>query len=249
MTEFSNKVAVITGGTSGIGLATAKRFMEAGAKVIVTTRTVAGAEAGREALGNTAEVVVADASTEEGNTTLFEHIRHTRGRLDVLFLNAGVARFGPLDQLSADDFEASFRVNVLGPWLAIRSAPALMDRGGSIVLNTSVNNSIGMPGSSIYAATKAALRSLARTTSAELIGQGIRVNAVSPGPTETPIYGKLGMSAEQLQAFAKQVASQIPVGRFGRPDEIAAAVHFLASDESSFVVGAELVADGGMTQL
>lgn len=249
MARLSGKIALITGGTTGIGLATARTFLREGATVIVTGRNPETLEAARAELGEGAEVLASDAGDADAIRALFAHIHDRYGRLDVLFLNAGVARFAPWAEHSLADFDLQFAVNVRGPWLAIQAALPLLSPGASVLVNTSVVNQMGMPGASAYAASKAALRSLVRTAAAELGPRGVRVNAVSPGPVDTPIYGKLGLTAEAVTAFAEGVQSQIPLGRFGRSEELAQAALFLASPESSFVHGAELAVDGGMGQV
>jgi NAD(P)-dependent dehydrogenase (short-subunit alcohol dehydrogenase family) len=249
MGKLTGKTALITGGTTGIGLESARLFAEEGARVFVTGQSADSVANAKKALGSTAEVIRSDSGDSSQLQQLFAHIQKQAGALDVLFLNAGIAKFAPIPALSEEDFDETFRVNVKGPWLAIKHATPILRKGASVILNTSVNNQIGMPGSSVYAASKAALRSMARTVSGELITQGIRVNAISPGPVETPIFGKLGLSAEQAQNMAASITSKIPLGRFGQPREIANAALFLASSDSSFIVGVELVADGGMTQL
>jgi NAD(P)-dependent dehydrogenase (short-subunit alcohol dehydrogenase family) len=247
--SLTGKSALITGGTSGIGLESAKLFAAEGARVFVTGASAESVASAKKALGNSAEVIRSDSGDSAQIKALFSYLQKQVGSLDVLFLNAGIAKFAPLEHLSEADFDDVYRINVKGPWLEVKHALPLLQPGASIVLNTSINNEIGMANSSIYAASKAALRSLARTLSGELISRGIRVNAVSPGPTETQIFGKLGLSAEQVQGFATSVKAQIPLGRFGRAHEIAKTALFLASDDSSFIVGAEIVADGGMSQL
>jgi NAD(P)-dependent dehydrogenase (short-subunit alcohol dehydrogenase family) len=247
--KLAGKTALITGGTSGIGLESAKLFAAEGARVFVTGASAESVANAKKVLGKSAEVIHSDSGDSAQIKALFSYLQKQAGGLDVLFLNAGIAKFAPLEQLSEADFDDVYRINVKGPWLEVKNALPLLRSGASIVLNTSINNEIGMPNSSIYAASKAALRSMARTLSAELVSRGIRVNAVSPGPTETPIFGKLGLSDEQLQGFATNVKTQIPLGRFGHAHEIAKTALFLASEDSSFIVGAEIVADGGMSQL
>jgi NAD(P)-dependent dehydrogenase (short-subunit alcohol dehydrogenase family) len=249
MGKLTDKIALITGGTTGIGLATARRFADEGATVIVTGRNPETLAIAREELAGKATVIASDAGDPDAIRDLFDEIRRTHGHLDVLFLNAGVARFAPLQSHTLDDFDLQFRVNVRGPWLALKHALDLLQPGAAVLFNTSVINSKGMAGASAYGATKAALRSLVRTAATELGARGIRVNAVSPGPVETPIYGKLGMPQQQVDAFATQVQSQVPLGRFGRPEELAQVALFLASPAASFVHGAELAVDGGMAQV
>jgi len=247
--KLDGKIALITGGTTGIGLATAKRFVDEGATVLVTGRNPKTLEIARAELSGRAEVIASDASDPAAISALFEQVQARYGKLDVLFLNAGIARFAPISDASVDEFDAIFNVNVKGPWLALQKALPLLKAGSSVVFNTSVVNQVGMPGASIYGASKAALRSIVRTAAAELSAAGVRVNAVAPGPIETPIYGKTGMPQAQLDEFAGAVVSQVPLGRMGRPDELASAVLFLASDEASFIQGVELAVDGGMTQV
>ena len=237
----------ITGGTTGIGFAAAKRFVDEGAQVILTGTNPQTLETARSELGNSVEVIASDASNEKDVKALFEHVVNKHGKLDVLFLNAGIARFAPWEQHSEEDFDKQFAVNVKGPWLAIKHAAPVLKEGASIIATTSVANKMGMPGASAYAATKAALRQLVRTAAAELSPRGIRVNAVSPGPIETPIFEKTGMPAADIQQMAAGIQSQVALGRFGTSEEVANVALFLASDEASFVQGQEFVVDGGMT--
>jgi NAD(P)-dependent dehydrogenase (short-subunit alcohol dehydrogenase family) len=249
MTRLNGKRALITGGTSGIGLETAKQFVAEGARVIVTGTNPATIAAAQEELGPDVIVVRGDAGNVDDQKRLAAQVAETFGQLDVLFVNAGVVGLRPVDQWTEADFDRSFAVNLKGPYFLIQALLPVFAKPASIVFNGSINARIGMPNSSVYAATKAGLISLARTMSGELISRGIRVNVVSPGPVATPIYGKLGMEKEQLDSVAESIRSQIPVGRFGEPVEIAKAIVFLASDESSFTVGSELVIDGGMSNL
>lgn len=247
--RFENKTIVITGGTTGIGFATAKRFIEEGAGTVIVTGTneerlrVAAAE-----LGERAVVLRSDASRATDRQELAAAVAE-RGGADVVFYNAGIAAFGPFESFDEATFDRSLEINLKGAFFTIQALLPQLHEGAAVVLNTSINNRIGMPGSSVYAASKAALRSLARTLAAELLPRGVRVNAVSPGPVETPIYGKLGLPPEQLQQMAGQVLSHVPLGRFGRPEEIASAVAFVASSEASFMVGEEVVVAGGWTTL
>jgi NAD(P)-dependent dehydrogenase (short-subunit alcohol dehydrogenase family) len=214
--------------------------------VTVTGSNPKTLEAARNELRGVAEVVASDAAD---GADIEKLARSFEGGVDVLFLNAGVAKFGPIASLDEKAFDDSFRLNVKGPWLALKHFGPRMRRGGSIVFNTSVNNQLGMPGSSVYAASKAALRSLVRVAASELAEAGVRVNAVSPGPTETPLHTKLGFPAEVSKGFADSLIAQIPLRRFGTATEIAKAVLFLASDDSSFMTGEEIVVDGGMTRV
>ncbi|HHO51266.1 MAG TPA: SDR family oxidoreductase [Deltaproteobacteria bacterium] len=246
---LNGKTVLITGGTTGIGLATAARFDAEGARVVVTGRNPETLAAARDTLPDGVEVWASDASDPKAIEALFARIRDELGGLDVLFLNAGIARFAPLLELPLSQFDDQFSVNVRGPWLALRHASSVLRDGASVFVNASTLHSKGLPGSSAYSATKAALRSLVRTAAAELAPRGIRVNAISPGPIETPIYRKLGLPSEAVDAFASDVRSQVPLQRFGRPEEIASAALFLASDLSSYVTGVDLPVDGGMGQV
>ncbi|WP_044560650.1 SDR family oxidoreductase [Azospirillum sp. B4] len=249
MTRLANKTALITGGTSGIGLETARQFIYEGARVALTGSSAASVAQARDLLGPQALVIQADAGDVAGQKAIADQVRQAFGTLDAVFINAGVADFRPVEAWDEAGFDRSFAVNVKGPYFLIQALLPLLANPASIILNTSINAHIGMPNSSVYAATKAALISLARTLSGELIGRGVRVNAVSPGPISTPLYGKLGLAEADLKAMAAGILAQIPAGRFGEPSEVAKYVVFLASDESRFTVGSELVIDGGMSTL
>jgi NAD(P)-dependent dehydrogenase (short-subunit alcohol dehydrogenase family) len=249
MGKLENKVAIVTGGTSGIGLAAARLFAAEGAKVTVTGASPTTLAKARSELAGIAEVVASDAGSADDIETLARSFAVSGRNVDVLFLNAGVAKFGPIASLDEAAFDEVFRVNVRGPWLAIKHFAPLMKKGAAIVLNTSVNGVLGMPGSSAYAASKAAARSLVRTAAAELADAGVRVNAVSPGPIETPLYGKLGMPADVVAQFAQGLIARIPMKRFGSANEVAKAALFLASEDSSYMTGEEIVLDGGMTRV
>jgi len=247
MNRLVNKRALITGGTSGIGLETARQFLDEGARVVVTGSSEASIAAARRELGERALVLRADAGNVAAQAPLARAIEEAFGGLDVVFVNAGIAQLRPIEQWDEAAFDRLFAINLKGPYFLLQSLLPLLANPSSVVLNTSVNAHIGMPTSSVYGASKAALLSLTRTLSGELIGRGIRVNAISPGPISTPLYGKLGMSDEQLKQTAESIRSLVPAGRFGTPSEIAKAVVFLASDESAFTVGSELLIDGGMS--
>jgi NAD(P)-dependent dehydrogenase (short-subunit alcohol dehydrogenase family) len=249
MNRLKDKRALITGGTSGIGLETARQFLKEGARVAITGKNPANLETVRRELGSDILVIVSDASDVAGQKAVAETIRQEFGQLDVLFVNAGIVEMRSIEQFDEAAFDRSFALNVKGPFFLIQALLPAFAKPASIILNASVNAHIGMKNTSVYGATKAALISLARTLSGELIGRGIRVNSVSPGPIATPLYGKLGLSEADLKAVSASIKSQVPAGRFGNPSEIASAVVFLASDESAFTVGSELLIDGGMGNL
>ena len=249
MNKLANKVALITGGSSGIGLATAKVFVEEGAEVIITGRNQDSLDKAVGELEHRVTGMISDTAQLADIEKLAAQLQSQGKPIDVLFLNAGIAQLAPIEQTSEALYDETFNINVKGLYFTIKHLLPLMGEGTSIVINASINAYIGMPNSSVYAASKAAVISMARTLSGELVGRGIRVNAISPGPINTPIFGKMGMSPEQLEATATSIQQQVPMGRFGRPEEIAKAALFLASDDSSFVIGAELVADGGMSTL
>jgi NAD(P)-dependent dehydrogenase (short-subunit alcohol dehydrogenase family) len=249
MNRLKDKRALITGGSSGIGLETARLFLSEGARVAITGKNPATLEAARRELQSDVVIIPSDASEVAAQKTVAETLRQAFGGLDVLFLNAGVAELKPMEHWDEPAFDRSFATNVKGPYFLVQALLPIFANPASIVLNASVNAHIGMPGTTVYGATKAALLSLTRTLSGELISRGIRVNAVSPGPISTPLYGKLGLSEADLKTVAASVLSQVPAGRFGDPKEIAHAVVFLASDESAFTVGSELMIDGGMGNL
>jgi NAD(P)-dependent dehydrogenase (short-subunit alcohol dehydrogenase family) len=240
MPRLHGKRALITGGTSGIGLATARRFLEEEARVAITGLNKAALDTARKELGDVV-VIEADAGDAGDQGKVAEEIRKAFGKLDILFINAGIAELKPIGQWDVAAFDRSFNTNVKGPYFLLQELLPVFANPASIVINGSVNPHIGMPTSSVYAATKAAMISLTKTLSGELISRGIRVNAVSAGPIMTPLHA--GRSEEERAAFIKQ----IPTGRFGQPSEIANAVVFLASDEAAFTVGAELLIDGGMS--
>jgi len=246
MDRLKGKRALITGGTSGIGLATARLFLQEGARLAITGRNPETLAAARSELGVDVLVILSDAADVGAQNKVADAVRQAFGGLDILFLNAGFTALKPVEQWDEVAFDLSFGTNVKGPYFLIQALLPILANPTSIVVNASINAHIGMPNSSVYGATKAALLSLTRTLSGELIGRGIRVNAVSPGPISTPLYSKLGFSEADLKTVAASIQGQVPAARFGDPKEIANAVVFLASDESAFTVGSELIIDGGM---
>jgi NAD(P)-dependent dehydrogenase (short-subunit alcohol dehydrogenase family) len=249
MGKLEGKVAVITGGNSGIGLATAKKFAEHGAKVVISGRDPKTLEKAAKDIGVDTLAVRADVADTAELDSLFDQVKARFGGIDVLFVNAGIAKFAPLSEATAAHFDEVVGVNLKGAYFTIQKALPLLNHGASVILNTTAVDRLGLPGTSVYSASKAAVRSLARTLSAELIERGIRVNVVAPGPIETPILGRLGLSPDGVKEIAQGLLSRVPVKRFGRPEDIAEAVLFLASPDSAYVVGVELSVDGGMSQL
>ena len=249
MNTLAGKVAVITGGSSGIGLATAKLFIQSGAKVAITGRNQEALDAAVRKLAGSVLAIRSDVSKLNELDVLFRIVEEKLGRIDVLFANAGVAKFAPAAAVDEQVYDELFDINVKGVFFTIQKAIPLLNDNASIILNTSVVNQAGLPNTSVYAATKAAVRSFARGIAAELAGRGIRVNVVSPGPISTPIYGKLGLPKEAVEEFATNILSQVPLKRFGQPDEVAQTALFLASSASSYVTGVELSVDGGLGQV
>jgi NAD(P)-dependent dehydrogenase (short-subunit alcohol dehydrogenase family) len=248
--KLSGKIALITGGSSGLGLATAKRFAAEGAHVFITGRRQPELDNAVKEIGGSVTAVRGDVSNLADLDRLIATIREQKGRLDILFANAGGGAFAPLGQVTEAQFDKYFDINVKGTLFTVQKALPLIPAGGAIVLNGSMVSIKGFPGFGVYAATKAALRSFARTWSVDLKGRNIRVNVVSPGTVVTPAYkSELGLTDEQIEGFAAQAAAVTPLGRTGTPDEIAKVVVFLASDDSSFVNGIELFVDGGAAQI
>jgi NAD(P)-dependent dehydrogenase (short-subunit alcohol dehydrogenase family) len=247
MNRFEGKSVLVTGGSSGIGFAAAKAFAAEGARVVITGRDETALARAKAELG--AVVIRNDAGTVASARALADALADQRITLDAVFINAGVAKFASLADAGEALWDEIFDINVKGVFFQLQAMLPLLNPGASIVLNGSINAHIGMAGTSIYAASKAALISFAKTLSAELVPRGVRVNVVSPGPVTTPIYGKLGLDAQTLEATAARLQSQIPLGRFGTPHEIAATVLHLAARESAFIVGTEIIVDGGMSQL
>jgi NAD(P)-dependent dehydrogenase (short-subunit alcohol dehydrogenase family) len=248
MGRHTGKTAVITGGTSGIGLATAKRLLDEGARVIITGRNPKAIEVARAELGDRAIVVASDTSSLADIDVLAAKVKEAFGTIDLLFVNAGIAKFVPFEGITAELYDETQAINTRGAFFTVQRLAPLLGVGSSVVLNTSVVDEKGLANTSMYAASKAALRSLARTLSTELLPKGVRVNAVSPGPIVTPIYDKMGIAGEARTAFEEQIRGLNPMKRFGDVDEVAKAVLFLGFD-ATFTTGAELPVDGGMGQL
>lgn len=249
MGKLDGKVAVITGGNSGMGLATAQLFIKEGAKVVITGRRKDETEQAAKSLGANGEGFVGDVAKLEDLDRLKELVEKKYGRVDVVFANAGIGKFTPMAQETEAQYDLIFDVNTKGVFFTVQKLLPLIPEGGSIILNGSIASITGMAGASVYSATKAALRSFARTWTSELKDRKIRVNVISPGPIETPIFDKTGIPAEQLEPLKDSILAQVPMGRFGQPDEIAKPAVFLASSDSSFISGVELYVDGGMAQV
>ena len=249
MNKLTGKTALITGGTTGIGLATAKLFQSEGATVVITGQNLERLENAAAELGEGVLPIRSDVRSVTDISKTIEQIEERLGGLDIVFANAGVTMPTPVMDVDEAHIDEQMSINFKGVFFTVQKALPVMRDRGSIVLTTSCLNQMGMPGMSIYAASKAAVRSLARSLSAELGARHIRVNAISPGPIETPIYSKLGMSSEELSQMASQLKDTIPMHRFGQPEEIAKAALFLASDDASFVLGEEIVVDGGWAGL
>jgi NAD(P)-dependent dehydrogenase (short-subunit alcohol dehydrogenase family) len=248
--NLTGKIAVVTGGSSGIGLATAKRFVEEGAHVVITGRREKELKEAAAFIKRNVTTVVGDVSRLEDLDRLYAVVREKHGHIDVLFANAGAGTIAPLAVATEAHFDQTFDVNVKGLFFSVQKAIPLFKDGGSIILNSSVSNVLGLPGFSAYAASKAAVRSFARAWTLELKDRKIRVNSMSPGAIDTPALATTtGLTAEQAEQAVVQFTSQIPLGRRGKPEEIAAAVVFLASDESSYITGVDLAVDGGMAQV
>jgi NAD(P)-dependent dehydrogenase (short-subunit alcohol dehydrogenase family) len=247
--RLAGKIALVTGGNSGIGLATARRFVEEGAHVIITGRRPEALEEAAASIGRNVTTVAGDVSNLQDLDRLFAVVKEKHGHLDILFANAGWGEVAPLAVATEAHFDQTFDLNVKGTFFTAQKALPLLRDGGAIILNSSVSNVMGLPAFTAYAASKAAVRSFARGWAMELKERRIRVNTVSPGPIDTPALGKTGLTPEQVRQIAAQWASEIPLGRRGEAGEIAAAVAFLASDEASFITGADLPVDGGMAQV
>ena len=248
MKRLDGKVAVVTGGNSGIGLATAKRFQQEGAEVAISGRNKKTLDEAVSAI-NGVVAIQADVAKLADLDKLYGEVSRTLGKIDILFVNAGVAKNVPLAETSESVFDEQFDINIKGAYFTIQKALPFLNDGASIILNTSVVDNRGTLGTSAYAATKAALRSLARTAAAELAGRRIRVNTVAPGPIVTPIWDGMGLAKEAVDEWTKQIATEVPLQRFGQPEEVAATVAFLASQDASYITGVEINVDGGLGQI
>ena len=245
MKNLENKVAIVTGGNSGIGYAAAAELTAKGAKVIVTGRNKEALAKAETELNVTG--IVADQSDLKSIDNLVDQVRVKFGKIDIVFLNAGIASFAPIDSASEEHYDSIMNVNVKGAFFTVQKLLPILNDGGSIIFNTSVNAHLGMPNSSVYASSKAAVLSLNKVFAVELAARKIRVNAVSPGPVETPIYGKLGLEKAEVEGFGALLGEKILLKRFAQASEIAKTVGFLASDDASFITGSEIVVDGGLT--
>jgi len=249
MKKLDNKIALVTGGNSGIGLATAQLYKEHGAKVIITASSKQSFDKAQKELGDQFDIVQTDVSKATELDRLYAHIKTKYGKLDVLFANAGIAKFRPTSDVDEAHFDSQFNTNVKGLYFTVAKALPLLSDGSSVILNASVVATKGFPGSSVYSATKAAVRNFARTWTAEIPSEKARFNVLSPGPIETPIFGKMELSAEQQQGFSANIKNTSPAKRFGTPGEMAQVALFLASSDSSYILGADIIADGGLGQI
>lgn len=247
MYRLPGKRTLITGGTSGIGLETAKQFLAEGARVIVTGVNPDSISRAKAELGSEVLVLRADSASVAAQRDLAQAVQAHYGQLDVAFLNAGVSTWLPIEEWSEEMFDHSFNINVKGPYFLLQALLPVLANPASVVLNTSINAHVGAARSSVYAATKAAFLNMSKTLSTELLDRGIRLNAVSPGPVDTPLYDKLGIPDAYREQVNRDIAATIPFGRFGTPEEVAKAVLYLASDESRWTVGSEIIVDGGRT--
>ena len=249
MKRFEGKSVLVTGGNSGIGLATAVAFAGEGAHVVLTGRDQSSLDRAASQMGERVIPVRSDAGNVAEGIRLAGLLEKRGVMLDAMFVNAGIAKLEPFETVKEDSWDVTFNTNLKGPYFLIQALLPRLNQGAAIVLNGSINAHIGMANTSVYAASKAALISLAKTLSAELLSKGVRVNVVSPGPVRTHLLDRMGLATEHLSQVEAGIRAQIPLKRFGTPDEIASAVLYLASPESAYIVGSELVADGGMSQL
>jgi NAD(P)-dependent dehydrogenase (short-subunit alcohol dehydrogenase family) len=247
--RFEGKVAVITGGNSGIGLATSKRLRDEGARVAICGRNQTTLDQAAKFLGDEALAIRADVSNLGDINELFSVVRQKLGKIDILFVNAGIANFAPMENVSEEQYDEQFGVNTKGAYFTIQKALPHLNDGASIILTTSVAGHKGRPTGVVYSATKAALRSFTRSVAAALVGRNIRVNAVSPGPIQTSIFERAGLSDEQAAKFVDALVADVPMKRLGTPEEVAATVAFLASSDASYITGVEIDVDGGKGQI
>lgn len=249
MAKLTGKIALITGGSSGIGLASAKLFAQEGATVVIVGRTKSTLDQAAAEIGENAVAIVADVSDLSALDALYAEVGKRFGRIDVIFANAGVSHLAPFEAVTVEDFDNQFGANVRGLFFTVQKALPLLNDGASVILNASIAHGKGTPMHSVYAATKAAVRSFARSWTTDLKHRKIRVNSLSPGLVETPIFGKLGVPIEAINEALPAMLAQMPMGRVGRPEEAASVALFLASDDSSFVTGIDLPVDGGLAQV
>jgi NAD(P)-dependent dehydrogenase (short-subunit alcohol dehydrogenase family) len=247
--RFQGKFAVVTGGNSGIGLGVAKAYSQEGARVAITGRNEKSLEAAAKQIGDGTLAIQSDSSKVVEIEGAIKKIGERFGRIDALFVNAGVAKLLPFEKITEELFDETVDINMKGAFFTVQKAIPLMRKGSAIVLNASINAHLGMPGTTVYGASKAAVINMAKTFSAELLDKGIRVNAISPGPITSALLERDGVTQEKLQETKDWIQNQVPIKRFGTPEEIAAAVLYLTAPESAFVVGAELLIDGGMATL
>ncbi|WP_062058630.1 SDR family NAD(P)-dependent oxidoreductase [Aquimarina longa] len=249
MKKLENKVAVITGANSGIGLATAKLYLQEGAKVVLSGRRQEALDEITAELKGDFIAVKADVAKPEDNKRLIEEATNAYGKIDILFLNAGIAPVAPAHEISEEHYDTLFNTNVKGPILATKEALPHLNDGGTILFTNSIVSQKGFDGLGVYSATKGALRAYQRVLTSEVKSRKIRVNSIAPGPIDTPIYGKMGLPTDVVEEMGKGFAQQVPLGRFGTSEEIAKSALFLASDDASYINGVELEIDGGLSQI
>lgn len=249
MSKLQGKVAVITGANSGIGLATAKLYLKEGAKVVLSGRRQEALDEVSESLHGEFITVKADVAVPEDNIRLIEETTKKYGKIDILFLNAGVAPPTPVDQITEEHYNHVFDINVKGPILATKAALPNINDGGTILFTNSIVKQKGFDNLGIYSASKGALRAFQRVLTSEVKSRGIRVNSIAPGPIDTPIYGKMGLPDDVVEEMGKGFAQQVPLGRFGSSEEVAKTALFLASEDASYINGVDVVVDGGLSQV